>query len=58
MASVEKEKKRADSADQLNAELLEELDGLKGTIQQLQGDLNTQEVRSLVIFMVVMQLSG
>ena len=58
MASVEKEKKRADSADKLNAELLVELDGLKDTIQQLQGDLNTQEVRSLVIFMVVLQLSG
>ena len=31
MASVEKEKKRADSADKLNAELLVELDGMSST---------------------------
>ena len=52
---MEKEKKRADSADKLNAELLAEVEQLKDTIQQQQGDLNTQEVRSLVIFVVVLQ---
>ena len=54
---MEKEKKRADSADKINAELLAEVEELKDTIQQQQGDLNTQEVRSLVIFVVVLQLS-
>ena len=53
---MEKEKKRADSADKINAELLAEVEQLKDTIQQQQGDLNTQEVRSLVIFVVVLQL--
>ena len=54
---MEKEKKRADSADKINAELLAEVEELKDTIQQQQGDLNTQEVKSLVIFEVVLQLS-
>ena len=54
---MEREKKRADSADKINAELLAEVEELKDTIQQQQGDLNTQEVRSLVIFVVVLQLS-
>ena len=52
---MEKEKKRADSADKINAELLAEVEELKDTIQQQQGDLNTQEV--IVIFVVVLQLS-
>ena len=52
---MEKEKKRADSADKINAELLAEVEELKDTIQQQQGDLNTQEVRSLVIFVLVLQ---
>ena len=52
---MEKEKKRADSADKLNAELLAEVEQLKDTIQQQQGDLNTQEVKYLVIFVVVLQ---
>ena len=54
---MEREKKRADSADKINAELLAEVEELKDTIQQQQGDLNTQEVKSLVIFVVVLQLS-
>ena len=54
---MEKEKKRADSADKINAELLAEVEELKDTIQQQQGDLNTQEVKYLVIFVVVLQLS-
>ena len=54
---MEKEKKRADSTDKINAELLAEVEELKDTIQQQQGDLNTQEVKYLVIFVVVLQLS-
>ena len=54
---MEREKKRADSADKINAELLAEVEELKDTIQQQQGDLNTQEVKYLVIFVVVLQLS-
>ena len=54
---MEKEKKRAESADKINAELLAEVEELKDTIQQQQGDLNTQEVKYLVIFVVVLQLS-